>query len=194
MELSPWDLQFILQPPLQTGLVYKNPDDETQEFKKTSFIDRLKNTLSRTLDDFPPLSGRIGTEKNKEDDTMICFFIDCNNAGAEFAHAITHGVSVSDIMDPAYVPEIVSSFFTLKGVFNCDTCKPLLGVQVTELVDGFFIGITANHAVVDGESFWHFVNSWSEISCGFDAISKPPVLMLKYASIRLNGNREDQIE
>ncbi|XP_073128984.1 uncharacterized acetyltransferase At3g50280-like [Henckelia pumila] len=178
MELSPWDLQFILRPPNQRGLLYKNPDDhETQEFNKTRFIDRLKTSLSRTLDDFPPLSGRIGTEKNKEDDTMICFFIDCNNAGAEFAHAMAHGVSVSDIVEPAaYVPEIVSSFFLLNEVFNCDTCKPLLGVQVTELVDGFFIGITANHAVVDGESFWHFVNSWSEISRGLDAISKPPVL------------------
>ncbi|KAK0606494.1 hypothetical protein LWI29_038350 [Acer saccharum] len=42
------------------------------------------------------------------------------------------------------------------------TSKPLLAVQVTELVDGIFIGIFVNHTILDATSFWHFVNSWSE--------------------------------
>ena len=32
----------------------------------------------------------------------------------------------------------------------------------------------ANHVVVDAKSFWHFVNSWSEISKGSHKISKLP--------------------
>lgn len=33
-----------------------------------------------------------------------------------------------------------------------------------------------NHTVADGTSFWHFFNSWSEISRGSDSVSKPPLL------------------
>ncbi|KAK6123212.1 hypothetical protein DH2020_043036 [Rehmannia glutinosa] len=113
---------------------------------------------------FPPLAGRLCTIKN-----TTCFLVDCNNAGVEFTHAVASDVSVSDILDAKYIPEIVSSFF------QPEISKPLLGVQVTELVDGLFIGCTANHVVIDGASFWHFFNSWSEISRGFDKISKSPV-------------------
>ncbi|KAL0318289.1 UNVERIFIED_CONTAM: BAHD acyltransferase DCR [Sesamum angustifolium] len=59
---------------------------------------------------------------------------------------------------------------------------PLLAVQATELVDGFFIGCTANHAVIDGTSFWHFFNSWSEISRGLETILKTPVFERWFAS------------
>ncbi|KAM1156674.1 hypothetical protein ACFX13_028011 [Malus domestica] len=33
-----------------------------------------------------------------------------------------------------------------------------------------------NHTVVDGTSFWHFFNSWSEISRGSDSVSKAHLL------------------
>ncbi|KAK6123027.1 hypothetical protein DH2020_043223 [Rehmannia glutinosa] len=39
---------------------------------------------------------------------------------------------------------------------------------------------SANHVVVDGACFWHFFNSWSEISCGFDKISKSPVFERRF--------------
>ncbi|GMJ03501.1 hypothetical protein like AT3G50300 [Hibiscus trionum] len=86
------------------------------------------------------------------------------------------GVTVSDIVDPVYVPSIVHSFFPLNGLSNYDgISQPLLGVQVTKLTDGVFIGCTINHSVVDGASFWHFINSWSEISKGSIHLSKPPI-------------------
>ncbi|KAI9071040.1 hypothetical protein K1719_046995 [Acacia pycnantha] len=78
-----------------------------------------------------------------------------------------------------YVPCIVTSFCPLNGSKNYEgTSKPLLAVQVTDLVDGIFIGCTINHSVVDGSSFWHFFNSWAEISRGtptlYDIIPQPP--------------------
>nr|POF08690.1 putative acetyltransferase [Quercus suber] len=55
----------------------------------------------------------------------------------------------------------------MNGLLNYQgISKPLLAVQVTELVDGIFIACTMNHCVVDGTSFWHFFNTWSEISRG----------------------------
>ncbi|KAI3454678.1 hypothetical protein Pfo_011341 [Paulownia fortunei] len=185
MELTPWDLQFLRLGPVQRGLLFYKL--ESHELEKT-IIDHLKNSLSRTLDFFPPLAGRLGTVKN--DDNTTCFFLDCNNAGVEFTHAVAGAVSVSDIFEATYITELVSSFFPLNGFPNSEgISKPLLGVQVTELVDGFFIGCTANHIVVDGTSFWHFFNSWSEISRGFDTISKTPVFQRLFPSNIGNDNR-----
>ncbi|XP_073036361.1 protein ENHANCED PSEUDOMONAS SUSCEPTIBILITY 1-like [Primulina eburnea] len=173
LELTPWDLMPLLICPIQEGLLFHEYPNLHDQFKKT-FVDHLKASLSRTLDFFPPLAGRLKTTKN--DDGTSSFFVDCNNAGAEFTHASAPGVSVSDILDPIYVPETVYSFFTLVNISNLEgVSKPLLGVQVTELEDGFFIGCSMNHALVDGNSFWHFFNSWSEISRGFETISKIPV-------------------
>ena len=102
-----------------------------------------------------------------DDDKSTSFFIDSNNLGAQFVHAVADDVTVADILDPIYVPDIVNSFFLMNGVLNYQgISKPLLGVQVTELIDGICIGCTINHCVVDGSSFWHFFNTWSEISRG----------------------------
>ncbi|XVF59384.1 hypothetical protein PTKIN_Ptkin07bG0271400 [Pterospermum kingtungense] len=162
VELTPWDLHKLLVGPIQKGLLFPKPEKETHE---NTFISHLKTSLSHTLDYFPPLAGRLATTEHADD--TISFFIDCNNTGALFIHAEADGVTVFDIVKPVYVPSIVHSFFPLNGMKNHEGIfKPLLGVQVTELVDGIFIGVTINHSVVDGTSFWHFFNSWSEISKG----------------------------
>ncbi|KAL8469100.1 hypothetical protein ACS0TY_032078 [Phlomoides rotata] len=98
---------------------------------------------------FPPLAGRLATIEN--DDNTACYSIICNNAGVEFVHTVARDVSVSDILEPKCVPEeLVSSFFRLNGVANFEgTSMPLLGVQVTELVDGIFIASSANHIIAN---------------------------------------------
>ncbi|XP_057805163.1 uncharacterized acetyltransferase At3g50280-like [Salvia miltiorrhiza] len=168
LELSPFDLRLLLLDPIQRGILFRNP-----KFHKID-IPRLKTSLSRTLDFFPPLAGRLGSTAHGDGTTS--FFMDCNNAGVEFTHAVADGISVSDIIDPNYIPEIVPSLFTLNGIPNYEgVSNPLIGVQVTELADGLFIACTANHAAIDGVSFWHFLNSWSEITRGCTTISKRPV-------------------
>ncbi|TQD78441.1 hypothetical protein C1H46_036007 [Malus baccata] len=98
-------------------------------------------------------------------------------SGALFVHAKADGVTPSDIKHSLYVPHHVRSFFLLNGAQNYEgTSRPLLAVQATELADGIFIGCTMNHTVADGTSFWHFFNSWSEISRGSDFVSKAPLL------------------
>ncbi|XP_034689343.1 uncharacterized acetyltransferase At3g50280-like [Vitis riparia] len=100
------------------------------------------------------------------------FFIGSDGAGAQFIHAAAPGVTLADILEPAYVSPIVHSFFPLDGTQNCNgVSEPLLAVQVTELVDGVFIGCTSSHMIVDGTSFWHFFDSWSEISRGSNEIT-----------------------
>ncbi|KAL5556970.1 hypothetical protein UlMin_039206 [Ulmus minor] len=170
IELTPWDLQLVLFDYIQKGLLFHKPKPES------NFVQHLKNTLSRTLEIFYPLAGRLVMVKNAPHNENASFFIECNNAGALFSHAISDHITVDDILKPVYVPDdVIYSFFPLNNVLNFEgVSKPLLAVQVTELVDGIFVGCTMNHCVVDGSSFWHFFNTWSQISRSSNDVVYPP--------------------
>ena len=178
IEFTPWELQFPLVGPIQKGLLFLHPTPPSPSPSPSpdhTIIHHLKTSLSRTLDFFYPLAGRLCTTVNNDHDT-ISFFIDCNGAGAQFIHAAARGVTAAGILESDSVPRIVYSFFPLDGTQNRNgVSEPLLAVQVTELADGIFIGCTINHMIVDGASFWHFFNSWSEISRGSTEITVFPV-------------------
>ncbi|KAL2346290.1 hypothetical protein Fmac_000290 [Flemingia macrophylla] len=73
-------------------------------------------------------------------------------------------MSVSDIVTSTDVPPIVQSLFDHHKVSNYDGhTMPLCSLKVTKLLDGFFIGISMNHAVVDGIAFFNFCTAWFEI-------------------------------
>ncbi|RZC54690.1 hypothetical protein C5167_013551 [Papaver somniferum] len=164
IDLTTWDLQLLVPAYIQRGLLFTKPklgDSETI----CNIISNLKTSLSQKLDHFYPLAGRLAIDRH-DDDGTTSVYINCNSTGAELIHAVAEHITVADILEPIYVPSLVeSSFFSLNGVMNYDgLVKPLLSVQVTELNDGIFIGCSMNHVVCDGTSFWHFMNSWSEIS------------------------------
>ncbi|KAI3866839.1 hypothetical protein MKX03_006729 [Papaver bracteatum] len=173
IDLNPVDLAFLRIEYMQKGLLFSNDEKCINEK-----ISHLKTSLSCTLDRFFPLAGRLAIEKH-EDANTISVYINCNSEGVEFIHAKTD-ISVEDIVSPTYVPQsLIDPLFTLTGVPNYKgQSHPLLSVQVTELRDGaVFIGCSASHSVCDGTSFWHFVNSWSEIARSAEnhASSPPPV-------------------
>ncbi|CAL5197719.1 unnamed protein product [Lathyrus oleraceus] len=169
IELTPWDLQFLQLETIQKGLLFQQPTLTSNQ------INHLKQTLSTTLSFFPPLTGRLIITQHNNNNAS-CSII-CNNVGALFVHAKAETTTVSDILQPNYIPSIVHSFFPLNGVRNHEsTSQPILAVQVTELSNGIFIAFTINHVVSDGKSFWHFVNSWAQISKGSQQITKLPSL------------------
>ncbi|XP_065874819.1 uncharacterized acetyltransferase At3g50280-like [Euphorbia lathyris] len=171
IELTSSDLKLLLAGSIQNGLLFPKSNSPS-----LTLIQHLKTSFSQTLKIFFPLAGRLSTVQHQ--DNTISFFIDCNNSGAQFVHAVAENITISDILEPIFVPSIVHSFFPLTHINNIDgVSNPLLGVQITELSDGIFIGCTMNHAVADGSTFWNFMNSWSEISRGYhvNQISKPPV-------------------
>ncbi|XP_015955916.3 uncharacterized acetyltransferase At3g50280 [Arachis duranensis] len=179
IHLTPWDLTFLTVEPIQKGLLYFHNHTNQETQSPIQIINHLKSSFSTTLTFFPPLTGRfVITNHNHQDEykTATCHIL-CNNQGALFVHAIAENTTVNDILQPKHVPSVVRSFFPLNGVQNHEgTSQPLFAVQVTELVDGVFIGCTLNHAVADGKSFWHFINSWAEISRGHNKPSKLPSL------------------
>lgn len=178
--LAPWDLAMLSVNYIQKGLLFNKPSalDDPQNFMAT-LLERLKDSLALTLDHFYPLAGRLATKK-EEDPPSYVVFVDCNNSpGAKFIHAALD-MAVSDILSPIYVPVVIQSFFDHDRVINHDAhALSLLSIQVTELVDGVFIGCSINHCMVDGTSFWHFFNALSEV---FNAqgknisLSRPPIL------------------
>ncbi|KAA8547115.1 hypothetical protein F0562_003555 [Nyssa sinensis] len=102
IELTPWDLQFLLLGPIQKGLLFVKPTSLQEKELPNPVIDHLKNSLCRTLDFFPPLAGRLIIIEN--DDNTTSFFIDCNNAGAQFIHSVADHLTVTDILEPVFVP------------------------------------------------------------------------------------------
>ncbi|XP_006287610.2 uncharacterized acetyltransferase At3g50280 [Capsella rubella] len=153
---------------IQKGLLFLKPsfpesgDDAKEDFMQT-LLEKLKDSLATTLVHFYMLSGRLSSLKS-ESQTSHSVFVDCNNSpGAGFIHAESD-LSVSDIVGSKYVPLAVHSFFDHHKAVNRDGyTMSLLSVKVTELVDGVFIGLSMNHSIGDGSSFWQFFNSFSDI-------------------------------
>ncbi|CAL0318140.1 unnamed protein product [Lupinus luteus] len=194
IHLTPWDLIGLGIEIDRKGLLFNKPINIEHQ------IQHLKQSLSSTLAFFPPLAGRLVILRHDEDNTVSSHIL-CNNAGALFVHAVvSDNTCVSDIINSKYVPPILHSFFPLSGTKNYEgTSHPLFAVQITELVDGLFIGMSVNHVATDGKSFWHFINSWAEISRGCDVISKLPSLERWFlhpnrCPIRFPFNEDDQME
>lgn len=161
--LGPVDLAMLSIDPIQKGLLFPFETDSTRPEIEV-LVERLKRSLSIALVHFYPLAGRF--EPIKYEEEHACFiFLDCaKGPGAGFIHASVD-LTVSDILSSTDVHSAVRSFFDLgEKMVNYDGhTKPLLSIQVTELLDGVFIGFTMNHSVVDGTSFIHFVSTLSEI-------------------------------
>ncbi|KAJ0963123.1 hypothetical protein J5N97_028245 [Dioscorea zingiberensis] len=182
--LTPWDLAMFSPHYIQKGHLFANLP---AALSIDMIVQNLKASLSAALHHFYPLAGRFATENELDDDgkvTGMFVFIDCNNEGAEFVHADAQLISVEDVLAPASdVPTFVRSLFPLDGAVNHDGHSiPLLAVQLTVLADGVFLGCSFNHAVGDGTSFWHFFNTWAEISRSDKSahfhdvtLSRPPV-------------------
>ncbi|KAK8465366.1 hypothetical protein PHAVU_009G066650 [Phaseolus vulgaris] len=128
-----------------------------------NLLEKLKHSLSLTLFHFYPLSGRLVTHKTQQPPSYTVS-VDCNNSdGARFIYAALD-VTISDLLSPVDIPSVFHSFFDHHKALNHDGhTMPLLSIQVTELVDGVFIGCSMNHSVGDGTSFWNFFNTWSQI-------------------------------
>lgn len=180
VHLGAWDLAMLSVHYIQKGLLFKKNNQENPiEF----LLQNLKESLSATLVHFYPLAGRLTTLK-QENPPIYTVYIDCNNSpGARLVHSSVN-LTISDILSPPDVPLVVQSFFDHDRAVNHDGhTTSLLTVQVTDLLDGIFIGCSINHVAVDGSSYWHFFNALSQVYtaklAGKDIstipISRPPI-------------------
>ncbi|KAI9106654.1 hypothetical protein K1719_022182 [Acacia pycnantha] len=182
--LSPADILMLSAHYIQKGLLFLKPSPHNSPgLFIDSLLRRLKRSLSLTLLHFYPLAGRLVTTLHPS----YSIFVDCHNGdGAKFIYA-TLDMTVSDILSPVDVPSVVQSFFDHDRAVNHDGhTLPLLSVQVTELMDGVFIGCSMNHCLGDGTSYWKFFNAWSEIFRALEADNNDESI----AKLKAKANRE----
>ncbi|KAK2445613.1 putative acetyltransferase [Trifolium repens] len=175
--LAPWDIAMLSTNYIQKGLLFKKPTSSSlnQQYFNENLVNKLKHSLSLTLFHFYPLSGRLVIKKI-EDPPSYSVYVDCKNSlGAKFIHAALD-ITINDILSPIDVPHIVHSFFDQHKALNHDGCTlPLLSIQVTELLDGVFIGCSMNHCIGDGTAYWNFFNTFSEIFQKDNHVSHQPI-------------------
>ncbi|RLN05354.1 putative acetyltransferase [Panicum miliaceum] len=159
IHLTPWDLRLISIDYIQKGILLPKPPAGGDVL-----VNALQSSFARALRLFHPFAGRLASEERG--DGTVSVLLRCTSEGAEFLHAVAPGVAVADIVSSLYTPSVVWEFFSLALVLGADAAigaLPVLAVQVTELANGVFVGMTLNHSVGDGTAFWHFFNTWSEI-------------------------------
>ncbi|XP_062204914.1 uncharacterized acetyltransferase At3g50280-like [Phragmites australis] len=159
MHLTPWDLRLITVDYNQKGILLPKPPSGGGPL-----VDALASSFARAMGRFYPFAGRLATEERN--DGTVTVSLRCTGEGAEFVHAVAPGVAVADIVASLYTPFVVWSFYQFNGVLGADAAVeplPLVSVQITELADGVFVGMSMNHSVGDGTTFWDFFNTWSEI-------------------------------
>ncbi|KAL5223122.1 hypothetical protein ABZP36_027835 [Zizania latifolia] len=162
IHLTPWDLRLISIDYIQKGILLPKPPATGAHL-----ADTLASSFARALARFYPLAGRLVADERG--DGTVTVTLRCTGEGARFVHAVAPGVTVADIVSSLYTPPVVWSFYSFNLVLGADAAMqslPVLSVQVTELDDGVFIGMSMNHSVGDGTTFWDFINSWSEINRG----------------------------
>lgn len=181
IHFTPFELSTLNINYSQKGLLFAKPlPSENQDFSIIAYLDDLRRSLSATLDHFYLLAGGLATRKEENPASYVIYLDPVKGPGVKFIYA-TVDTTVSDILQPGDVPLVVRSFFDLDEAISHDGhTQPLLSIQVTELVDGIFIGGSVNHMVADGTSFWHFMGAWSEIFNSKEqyrgSISRPPVI------------------
>ncbi|XP_021714378.1 uncharacterized acetyltransferase At3g50280-like [Chenopodium quinoa] len=160
--LSPMDIDTLCANYMQKGLMYTKSYDAG--FQTEVFLLKLKHSFSLSLVHFYPLAGRFATQ-TFPDEHACCIFLDCvNSPGARFIHASLDS-TVSDVLSGTDVHPAFRSFYDLgERAINYDGhTNALLSLQVTELVDGIFIGFSFSHSIGDGTSLEHFITTLSEI-------------------------------
>uniref|UniRef100_A0A7C9FI30 Shikimate O-hydroxycinnamoyltransferase n=1 Tax=Opuntia streptacantha TaxID=393608 RepID=A0A7C9FI30_OPUST len=157
--LGPIDLLTLSLDHMQKGLLFQSKPQLV-----SSFLDTLGRSLSLCLLHFYPLAGRLETQKFPDEHACWVYVDSSKGPGARILHASVE-LTVSDILSPIDIHPIVRSLFDLgeKAVNHDGHTRPLVSVQVTQLLDGMFIGFTMNHSIADGTSLWHFVSTLSEI-------------------------------
>ncbi|KAG2576240.1 hypothetical protein PVAP13_6NG014958 [Panicum virgatum] len=136
IHLTPLDLRLIRTDSLQKGVLMPKPP-----VSGASLVNALEPSFERG-------------------DGTLTVSLRCTGEGAEFVHATAPGVAAADIVSSVYTPSVVRdelhSFDPALGADAAVEALPLVSVQVTELADSVFIGMTLNHSVADGAALWHF--------------------------------------
>ncbi|EIE84045.1 hypothetical protein G6F46_001481 [Rhizopus delemar] len=154
-ELSDWDTVMFASY-ISILLFYTN-DNKDPNFMNT---DILKNSLSKVLNDFYPLAGRLVDLGNGRD------IIDNSDEGVLFVEAKC-SQNLEKFKQEGYLPSHMDYHHMFPIHFYRSPQDPLLAVQVTRFTDGgVALGVMILHKVADIYSASYFLDAWSKTSRG----------------------------
>ncbi|KAL9293220.1 Malonyl-CoA:anthocyanidin 5-O-glucoside-6''-O-malonyltransferase [Arabidopsis thaliana] len=170
LPLTYFDLGWLKLHPVDRVLFYHVP-----ELTRSSLITKLKSSLSATLLHYLPLAGRLVWHSIKTKPSIVyspddkdAVYLTVAESNGDLSHLS------GDEPRPAtefhsLVPELPVS----------DESARVLAVQVTFFPNqGFSLGVTAHHAVLDGKTTAMFLKAWAhnckqEQECGHIALPLP---------------------
>eukprot|EP00262_Sarcandra_glabra_P000776 TRINITY_DN1087_c0_g1_i12.p1 TRINITY_DN1087_c0_g1~~TRINITY_DN1087_c0_g1_i12.p1 ORF type:complete len:483 (-),score=13.76 TRINITY_DN1087_c0_g1_i12:51-1439(-) len=170
LPLTSSDVLLLHMQPTQRLFFYDLPHQKTH--LKDTILPKLKRSLSLTLQLFYPLAGNLthsletGKYEIRYVDDGDSVQLKVAESDADFYQLVQDNPRDAKLLHPL-APELPISKLLPASV---------LALQVTMLSDsGICIGISANHAVVDGCSFMHFMKSWASVSRSGDTSSVAPL-------------------
>ncbi|PQQ01071.1 spermidine hydroxycinnamoyl transferase-like [Prunus yedoensis var. nudiflora] len=140
------------------SIIYFYRPDQNFVSQPDAIVNTLKDSLCRALVPFYPLAGRlrwIGGGRLE---------LDCNGMGVQFIEAESNSKldDLGDFSPPEYDYLIPTVDYTL-AIHEL----PILLVQLTRFkCGGVSLGLTISHAVVDGQSTFHFISEWARLAKG----------------------------
>ncbi|MED6162399.1 hypothetical protein PIB30_070100 [Stylosanthes scabra] len=156
LPLTYFDLIWPRLPPVQCLFFYEFPNPTISFFD--SVVPNLKRSLELTLQHFFPLAGNIITCPQHSPVPTITYVPQQDSVSLTICES-------NDDFDQIYSDfcEISKRHRLLPSLSVSDDDKTsLLALQVTFFPNsGFSIGITANHAAVDGKSSAVFLHAWA---------------------------------
>ena len=157
--------QFISISHLPTVYFYHSPSN--QELIANA-AETLKHSLSKVLEIFYPLAGRLQwiAGGNRLE-------LDCNAMGALFVEAESDS-KIEDFGDFSSTLEARSPLTPSVDYNKPIHEMPMLLVQLTRFsCGGISLGLGVCHVIADGQSSIHFVNEWTRIARGEKARDFP---------------------
>ncbi|KAG7559267.1 Transferase [Arabidopsis thaliana x Arabidopsis arenosa] len=170
LPLTYFDLGWLKLHPVDRVLFYRVP-----ELTRCSLITQLKSSLSATLLHYLPLAGRLVWDSI---DTKPSIVYSPNNDDAVYLTVAESNGDLSHFAGDKPRPAI--DFRPLVPELSVsDESAGVLAVQITFFPNqGFCLGVTAHHAVLDGKTTAMFLKAWAhnckqEQECGHIALPLP---------------------
>ncbi|KAB2023052.1 hypothetical protein ES319_D07G254800v1 [Gossypium barbadense] len=151
------DIFWFKLPPVERLFFYQL-DELTPACFNSVILPKLKRSLSLTLVHYLPLAGNLKWPPNEPKPIILYTPNDGVSLTVAHSDADFNILSSDGVYDAAELhplkPDLVTS----------DVSASAIAVQVTLFPNkGFCIGITAHHAVLDGQTTTMFIKSWAHI-------------------------------
>ncbi|CAN1280662.1 Stemmadenine O-acetyltransferase [Linum perenne] len=141
-----------LAPSSYTPLIFFYPISKHNHNNLAASSSKLKESLSKTLDLFYPLSGREHNDK---------LYIHDFKSGVPFIDARIHGQTLVDFLQPPKL-EFLNELLPIEPICLHPRNGPQVAVQLNTFdCGGIAIGLSFHHRIIDGATFSAFLKTWS---------------------------------